>query len=78
MVVKLGDIVLYVDSVPPTDPRLNLQGEPPEFPALVYRIHPENYLGLYVFTPNGMQHMRMVSHSATKKIGTWHLREGET
>ena len=75
MVPKIGDIVLYTDIGKPTDPRLGLPTVNPTWPALVYMVYPEhNYLGLYVFTADGMRLMRKVSWANEEIPETWRFK----
>ena len=75
MIPKVGDIVLYVDQAKPVDPRLGIKPENPKWPALVYKIHEEHkYLGLYVYTEDGVRLMRKVSWADEDIPETWGFR----
>ena len=66
MSIKIGDIVLYTAEGPPQDPRSAIPKVDPDYPAIVYKLYPNtDFLGLYVFTDEGVRLMRKVTWSIT-------------
>lgn len=72
--MKLGDTVIY------TVEGKSLRGEEvlnhPIFPAIVYKVHTKDILGIYVFTDNGLEMMRSVNRGERNKPKTWHSQVG--
>jgi len=73
MAIKVGQIVTYRSEGPPSDPRLNLPATTVDYPAIIYRIYPDPlFVGLYVFTEDGLRLMRKVVFD-NEKTDCWRL-----
>lgn len=73
--MKIGDIVIFIEEGKVTDPRNPVAPPNVEYPALVYRIYDMNYLGLYVFTNEGMRQMRMTKQIKEGETNGWRIQE---
>jgi hypothetical protein len=71
--IHIGLMVVYTAEGPPQDPRSAVPKVDPDFPAIIYKVYEgdDMYVGLYVFTDNGMRQMRKVTYSVEKKVDTW-------
>ncbi len=73
LTMKIGDIVTYTAQGQPEDPRSSKVAVNPEYPAIIYKIHPgnEGTVGLYAFMDDGLRLFRYVVLSEESKPETW-------